>query len=115
MVQLGLIDDFKKTILYWDNTLVLMKYTSRFLYQYTLNNSEMRDVVIHTEEPSSTKKATEIMVKTLDSTYEKAYFEHIAANATQLNSKERDMLLYLLNKFEELFDGTLGEWYTETV
>ena len=55
------------------------------------------------------------MVKILDSTYAKAYLKQVADNATQLNYEERIQLLSLLDDSEDLFDGTLGDWATDTV
>ena len=53
------------------------------------------------------------MVKILNSTYAKAELKKVANNKTQLNDEERTMLLSLLEDFEHLFDGTLGDWATE--
>ena len=36
-------------------------------------------------------------------------------NAIQMNSEERNVLLSLLKDFEDLFDGTLGNWATKHV
>ena len=75
----------------------------------------MRKVVMHTVEPASTREATELMVKPLDSTYMKSDLNQVADNATQLNSEERTQLLGLLEDFEDLFNSTLGDWSIETV
>ena len=45
----------------------------------------------------------------------KAYLEHVVANDRQLNVEERTLLLSLLEDFEDLLDGTLGDWATEPV
>ena len=54
------------------------------------------------------------MVKIIYSTYAKADLKQVV-NASQLNSEERTLLLRLLEDFEDLFDGTLGDWATEPV
>ena len=54
------------------------------------------------------------MVKILDSTYAKADLKQ-AVNYSHLNAEERTLILSLLEKFDDLFDGTLGDWYTEPV
>ena len=46
---------------------------------------EMCMVVMQTAEPDSTKENTEILVKIIDSTYYKAYHEHVEANAFLIN------------------------------
>ena len=54
------------------------------------------------------------MVKILDSTYAKAYLEHVV-NASHMNAEERTLLLSLMEDFEDLFGGTLGNWATKPV
>jgi len=39
----------------------------------------------------------------------------IVAGANHLNKKQKLNLLALLTKYEDLFDGTLGEWKTPPV
>ena len=55
------------------------------------------------------------MVKILKITYAKVDLEQVVDNASQLNSEERTMLLSLLEDFQDLFDGTLGNWATGPV
>ena len=54
------------------------------------------------------------MVKILDSSYAKAELKQVVNNS-QLNSEERTLLLILLEDFEDLFDGTLGNQATDPV
>jgi hypothetical protein len=50
-------------------------------------------------------------VEILDAKYAKADLPAIVRdNCKHLNPSERVLLLSLLLKFEQLFDGTLGEW-----
>ena len=51
---------------------------------------------MQTAEPASTREATELMVKTLDSTYAEADLKKVTYNATQLDSEERTQLHSLL-------------------
>ena len=57
----------------------------------------------------TTKRATAI----LDAKYEKADLDKIVANITTLNSKQKQRLRNLLQKYESLFDGTLGDFDCE--
>ena len=66
-------------------------------------------------EPVYTQEDTDIMLKILNSIYAKAGINKLANNATQTNSEEITLLLILLKEFEELFDGTLGDWSTDPV
>ena len=56
--------------------------------------------------------ATQRAVKILDANYTKADPQAVVTNCTQLNSIEKNKLLGLLKKFEQLFDGILGHWKT---
>ena len=78
--------------------------------QAYLTSRDMREVEMQTEEPVSTCKSTERLMKILDSTYAKADLKQVAYNTTQLDSEYRTQLLTLLNDFEGLFDGTLVQW-----
>ena len=52
------------------------------------------------------------MVKILDITYANAYLKKLADKTTQLNVEEITQLLRILEDFEDLFDGNLGDWDT---
>ena len=52
----------------------------------------------------------------LDAKYEKENLHKVMENQCQyLTMTQRNKLLKLLHKFEELFDGTLGTWKTYPV
>ena len=70
---------------------------------------------MQTAEPFSTREATKILVKILDSTYAKWDLEQVDANATHIESEQRTQLLRLLNHFEVMFDVTLWDWDIEPV
>ena len=59
----------------------------------------MRELVMQTAEPVSTREATKRLVKILDITYSEASLEHVAANTTHMNAGERTKLLRLLQDF----------------
>ena len=63
------------------------------------------------QEPVSTRSATKRVVEILDAKYEKADIPAIVReNCSHLSATDREKLLSLLLKYEELFDGTLGDW-----
>ena len=68
-----------------------------------------------THEPKSTEEATERTVRILDAKYEKADLQSVVDDCEHLSNSEKNKLLELLQEFEELFDGTLGDWTTEPV
>ncbi len=67
-------------------------------------------------EPKSTLEATQRIIKILDAKYKKADLNAVVyERCTHLNSSDQEKLLKLLTEFEDLFDGTLGDWDTEPV
>ena len=104
MVQLGLMVDFKRQAPQWDGATVHTKDPRDLLGKSDLTKREMREAVMQTAEPASTREYTEGIVKILENTYAKVDLKQVVDNAIQLNAKERTMLLILLKDFEDLFD-----------
>ena len=75
----------------------------------------MCEVLINNSETVSTIEATDILVKILNSSYVEADLEQVSDNATQMKAEDRTQLLRLLQYFEGLFGGILGDWYTDPV
>ena len=69
MVQLCLMAKFKRQVLQWDGATIHMKEPRNLLGQSNITKSKMREVAMQIAEPSSTRGATERMVKILDRTY----------------------------------------------
>ena len=67
----------------------------------------MRNVVLQTTEPASTRDFTEILAKTLDSNYTKEDLEQVAANSVQLNAEWIIKIMIRINEFEVVFHGIL--------
>ena len=63
-----------------------MKDSRNLLGKSDLTKREIREVVMQTAEPASTREATERMVKILNSTYAKEYLEQVV-NDSQLNAE----------------------------
>ena len=72
----------------------------------------VKEVSMYTAKPSSTREATERMVKNININYSKTDLDQVAADATNMISEEINVLLGLINNFEGLFGGTLVEWDT---
>ena len=113
MVHLGLTANFKRHFLQCYGAAVHMKEPINLLGQSNITKREMSKVVMQTAEPYCTWEATELMVKILYSTYAKAYLEQVVANSIQMNSEGRNVLLSLIDHFEDLFGGTLCDWSTD--
>ena len=115
MVQLFLSSDFKRQVLQWYGVTVPMKEPRGLLGQKYLTSREMCKVVMQTAETVPTREANERLMNSLGSTYAKADLQQVAANTIPLNAEERTLLLRLLQYFEDLFGGTLGDWDIEPV
>ena len=62
------------------------------------------------------RDATDRVEGILDATYEKADLPNVInENCSHLSSENKAKLLHLLQKFEELFDGSLGDFQTNPV
>ena len=88
---------------------IKVKGTSGLISKSDLNKRDMHKVSMNTEQPASTREATEILVKMLYITYAKADLKQVADNATQMNSEEITQLLRIREYFRDLFGGTLGD------
>jgi hypothetical protein len=67
-------------------------------------------------EPQSTQDATKHVTQILDTKYQKADLHSIVRNnCKHLSADQQKKLLQLLQKYESLFDGTLGDWKTKLV
>jgi hypothetical protein len=67
-------------------------------------------------EPKSTQDATKHGTRILDAKYQKADLQSIVRNSRKhLIADQQKKLLQLLQKYELLFDGTLGDWKTKPV
>ena len=50
------------------------------------------------------------MTKILDAKYKKADLKQVVQDVPELTAQEKAQLLKLLQTYEDLFDGTLGQW-----
>ena len=83
--------------------------TSKMERAWTVNNSMAY-------KPQSLHEATKWVVHILDTKYEKAVLQSVViSNCTHLSLQDQNKLLELLTEYEELFDGTLGDWNTEPI
>jgi hypothetical protein len=63
------------------------------------------------QEPASTRNTTKRIMEILDAKYDKEDLPSIVKNnCAHLSTSHCNSILTLLLKFEELFDGTLGDW-----
>ena len=118
MKQLGIVLDFRTKEITLDEISLAMRDINKLSTRaqieksWSLNNSIFQE---NTKEPQSTLEATKRLIQILDAKYEKANLRTITENCTHLSDPDKQKLLELLQGFEELFDGTLGDWDCEPV
>ena len=114
MEKLGIVLDFKAKTSTIDEINLPMRNIERLTNESKVQRAwALSNALAH--EPISTELATQRAVKILDANYKKADLQTVTENCEHLNSVEKDKLLELLKKFEQLFDGTLGHWRTKPV
>jgi len=109
MRELGIVLDFSRDMIMIDKIDLPMRKIDEIqkpnkLYQMYKNT-----------EPDSTKELTKRALRILDAKYEKADLPAIVSTCDHLNESQKEKLLQVLQKFETLFDGTLGDWNTTPV
>jgi hypothetical protein len=108
--MIGAVLDFKEKTITIDEILLPM----RNINNLQLKPSISRPLKLNSsfaQEPVSTRNSTKQVVEILDAKYDKADLPSIVKNnCAHLSMPHCNLLLSLLLKFEELFDGTLGDW-----
>jgi hypothetical protein len=108
--DIGAMLDFKERTITIDDILLPMR---------NINNLQLKPSISRVlklnfsfaQEPESTRNATRHVVEILDAKYDKADLPSIVKNnGMHLSMPHRNLLLALLLKFGELFDGTLRDW-----
>ena len=109
--DLGIILNFNDNTIKWEDQEVEMKDPSFFK-----NKNQLFSTFYSSSEPDEVKEMAFRAEQIADAHYEKADLAKIVKeNCSHLNIEERNELYKLLLSFEDLFDGTLGEWKTEPV
>ena len=111
MAKMNIVMDFARMEITIDQNKIPMRPNKSYLDSKALNNFH-RDHL----EPTSTKDSTRCTVEILDAKYEKANLAEIVQdNCSHLSSQQQNKMLKLLTKYEELFDGTLGDFKTDPI
>ena len=111
MSKLGIVLDFGEKMITIDQIKLPMKPIKSFKGVKNLNDFQRKHL-----EPSSTLDATKRVIEILDAKYEKANLAEIVNDSCgHLSSQQQNKLLRLLVEYEELFDGTLGDFKTDPV
>ncbi|MCP4746807.1 MAG: hypothetical protein GY874_11815, partial [Desulfobacteraceae bacterium] len=110
LANIGAILDFAKSTVTIDQVELPMRAKGH--YDMKSIRAQCRDLL----EPISMHKATNRALEILDAKYENADLPKIITeNCKHLSVRQQEQLLKLLLEFEELFDGTLGDWKAKPV
>jgi hypothetical protein len=74
---------------------------------------QSNDIVAMESESPAVAKATERMKQILEAKYEQVDIKDVVASCKHLSNTEQQQLFAVLNRFQLLFDGTLGHWTLE--
>ncbi len=108
--DIGAVLDFKERTIPIDDILLPMRNINNLQLKPSISRV-LKLISSFAQEPASTRDTAKHVVEILNAKYDKANFPSIVKNnCAHLSTSHRNLLLVLLLKFEELFDGTLGEW-----
>ena len=110
MSELGIDLKFSEQTMIWDNAEVPMK-SPEWLDRNRVEQFENELFMIH--DPSTTE--AERIQKILDIKHQKADLDEIVNFIQTINDEQKKELKKVLQKFEHLFDGTLGCWNCKPV
>jgi hypothetical protein len=107
MHNLGVVLVFKESTIQIDEILLPMRDIGNLQLKKSISRALKRNASF-AQEPVSTRGATKrVVVEILDAKYEKTDIPAIVRdNCSHLSATDREKLLSMLLKFEELIDGT---------
>jgi hypothetical protein len=111
MAAIGLDIIYSRGLIKWDDSAAPMHNEGEDLPDVQEMRSMQSDDEPHTSE--AIKQTANRQTRILDAKYEKADLQKIVDKIKTLNEQQRQKLLKLLQKYEILFDGTLGEFDCE--
>jgi hypothetical protein len=96
---LGIILDLSRDMIIWEEGEMPMK-----------PQDSTRENSFFVKEPDALHEEADKRSKILDAKYQKADLKNIAQSTKGLTEEQQTQLWHFLNKYENLFDGTLGNW-----
>jgi hypothetical protein len=108
--SLGINLLFDTAKLSWDNAKIHMQLPGRTNGDWL---DTMEQELLYAHDPRTTD--AERIQNIIESKYTPTDLNKIVEECTHLKKDEQRQLLRLLQKFENLFDGTLGTWKTDPV
>jgi hypothetical protein len=108
--DIGAVLDFEERTITIDDILLPMRNINNLQLKPSISMA-LKLISSFAQEPASTRNTTKCIVEILDAKYDKADLPSIVKNnCVHLSTSHRNLLLVLLLKFEELFNGMLRDW-----
>ena len=112
LAKLNVVLDFNQRTLTMDGLTTPMRTKSDMDRECNNLYEQFKQVL----EPSRAREQVDCVKEILDAVYEKADLPRVVhEQCDHLSPEEKNKLLQMLSEFEELFDGTLGDWNTTPV
>ena len=108
--ELGINFLFSEQMMEWDNASTPMLDPDQFNHD---NIDQLEHELLYMHDPDTTE--AERIQDILNAKYSPADLVQLTQECDQLDKVEQQKLLKLLQKFEHLFDGTVGTWNTDPV
>jgi hypothetical protein len=110
MHSLGINLLFDTAEISWDNAKIHMQHPERLKDKWV---DALEQEILYAHDPDTTD--AERIQGIIESKYTPADLSKIVEECTHLEQSERRQLLHLLQKYEDLFDGSLGTWKTDPI
>jgi hypothetical protein len=105
--KLGIIPYFNDKTVTWDTDTISMKDRGRALCNFQKATTEIYSAA---NEPQSLMDKFSRSTKIIDAEYKPAILEEVIKTCENLSDEKQHKILQVLQKYEHLFDGTLGEF-----
>jgi hypothetical protein len=104
--ELGIILNFNDKTVTWDTDTIPMKDRGTLISR----DAALTEVYLSANEPQSLENELSRSTKILLAEYKPTILEDVIQMCENINTEEQHPLLKLLQKYEHLFDGTVGEF-----
>ena len=108
--ELGMNFSFSEKLMEWDNATTPMLDPDMLDQEFI---DELEQEILYMHDPQTTE--ADRIQSILNAKYCPADLNKLVQECEQLNKEEQEKLLVLLQKYENLFDGTVGTWKTAPV
>ena len=110
LMHLGIDLIFSKAEIHWDNASIPMKSIDS-ISDANIDTLEHEILLSHDPDTIGAERIQSI----IDAKYTKTDLTQVVKTCSDLTASEQIELLKLLQKFEDLFDGTLGSWNSDPI